>query len=162
MTSVIAPPPEVVATLADLMAAIKHVTPKTVADLQAAAGEYKQALNDLAKGNSEAHAKQAKLEKLEASIDAKQAKLDTQKAEQEAKASQLAVSEGNLQSAYTNLQSRTDEFEVYAKAKTEELSTLEAKLNSERDAVAVHLASAIELKADMEAKHAAVKAAMGA
>ena len=162
MPMIVAPPPEVVASLADLVALIKNVTPQTVKDLQKVSAEYTQAVNDLAKANSESYDKLEQLKALSASVEAAQAALDAQKVEQDAKAKTLAESESQLQSAYINLESRTSEFEASMKVKSDALADREATLNAEMAEVEALKKATSDLKTEMEAKKAAVLQALGA
>ena len=165
MTLPVAPPPvQPLAQLADFVAFFRNLdaVEKLVADLRSATDEFNAASKALADANSEATDLLAKLEKQEAALDGKQAKLDAQKEDQDAKAKSLAESESNLQSAYVNHESRVAEFEARVRAKTEELTTLEGKLNAALLDAAAEKAALAAQRVELDARMKAIQAAMGA
>lgn len=163
MTHVNAPPPAAVGQLSDLIALIKNVdaVAQIVADLQKATEDYHEERQALAVANSQAVGRDEALDKREASLGKREALLAKREAAAVVKARAQAESESNLQGGYANLATRTEEFEASMAERLRAMEIQQAELLGALAQTQTERALAEQIRAGLEAKAAAVNAALG-
>jgi len=158
------PPEAAVSQLSDLIALFRDIkrAEKWVADLSAAAEENKAALKALAEANSAMVVLSEKLDKQEAEQAVKAEKLAAIEAKLNAQKKEQDEAKLFIVSCQSEMAAKEAQHEAEYSAKTSALQALESQMLAAKAEAEGDKAAAAQIKAEMQDKLKAVKAALSA